>query len=95
MNSYYEDECLIDNHSLFGDYCEAENRATTALLKILNFAGEPLMSKLIAYFDEVLPPSQISVATQVPFSVNMSIQTLFQEDQVFVLLLQQSYQISI
>lgn len=27
MNSYYEDECLIDNHSLFGDYCEAENQA--------------------------------------------------------------------
>lgn len=51
----------ISGKSVFGAYTQKENRATAALLHLINIGGEPLLHWLFDF----LPDSSISVKTQV------------------------------
>lgn len=58
----------IDDHSVFGDYGQAENRVTAALLKILRVAGPDLIDRLIDKFGGEVKNTTPDILTQVPLS---------------------------
>ena len=66
VNGLSSNKYQIDQHSLFGDYDQAENRVTNALLKILNLAGPELIDMLIDRFGGEAKSPYPDILTQVP-----------------------------
>lgn len=64
------DSHRIEDHSVFGDYSQAENRVTNALLKILKIAGPDLIDMLIDKFGGEVKNPMPDILTQVPLSSN-------------------------
>lgn len=56
----------IEDHSIFGDYNQGENRVTCALLKILQLAGNDLIEKLIERFGGDVKKNEPDILTQIP-----------------------------
>jgi hypothetical protein len=55
----------IENHSIFGNYNQIENRVTAALLQILKIGGTEFIGNLISQIDEIeFPSSEINIVTQ-------------------------------
>jgi len=55
----------IENHSIFGNYSQTENRVTAALLQILKIGGTDFIGNLISQIDEIdFPSSEINIITQ-------------------------------
>ncbi len=55
----------IDDHSIFGDYNQGENRVMCALLRILQLAGNDLIDKLIEKFGGEVKKNEPDILTQV------------------------------
>lgn len=64
------DSHRIEDHSVFGDYSQAENRVTNALLKILKIAGPDLIDMLIDKFGGEVKNPMPDILTQVPLSLS-------------------------
>ena len=55
----------IENHSIFGNYSQTENKVTAALLQILKVGGTEFIAKVISEIDEIdFPSSEINIITQ-------------------------------
>lgn len=55
----------IENHSVFGNYSQTENRVTAALLQILKIGGTDFIGKLMNQIDDIdFPSSEINIVTQ-------------------------------
>lgn len=55
----------IENHSIFGNYTQVENRVTAALLQILKVGGTEFIGRFISEIDEIeFPSSDIIITTQ-------------------------------
>ncbi len=55
----------IDDLSIFGEYGQAENRLTVALLQILKIGGEPLIRYFAEEIGFTIPSSEIDIFSQV------------------------------
>jgi hypothetical protein len=55
----------IENHSIFGNYKQVENRVTAALLQIFKIGGTNFIGNVISQIDEIdFPSSEINIVTQ-------------------------------
>ena len=55
----------IDDLSIFGEYGQAENRLTVALLQVLKTGGEPLIRHFVEGLGFSIPSSEIAIFSQV------------------------------
>jgi len=55
----------IEDHSIFGNYSQTENRVTAALLQILKIGGTDFIGRLMNQIDDIdFPSSEINIVTQ-------------------------------
>ena len=55
----------IENHSIFGNYKQVENKVTAALLQIFKIGGTEFIGNVISEIDEIeFPSSEINIITQ-------------------------------
>jgi hypothetical protein len=60
-----QDMSKIEDHSIFGNYNQPENRVTSALLQILKIGGTNFIGKFMNQIDDIdFPSSEINIVTQ-------------------------------